>query len=148
MPVEDLALQLRPACEEVLETMFFTSVLEGHGLPVEFPVDGEPGIGSWLAFVGEPSGIFQVRTTASAARALAAGFLGEMDGNVTSERAGEVVCELANMLCGSVLSRMDETGVFELSHPELAEKWLNSCSAACRFELPEGPIEVAIDLDS
>ena len=42
---------------------------------------------------------------------------------MSSERAGEVVCELANMLCGSVLSRMDATAVFELSCPELAGNW-------------------------
>jgi CheY-specific phosphatase CheX len=148
MTVDNLARHLRPACEEVLETMFFTSVMEGADAAAESSEDREPRIDARLTFAGEPSGVFQVRTTASAARALAAGFLGEREADVTSERAGEVVCELANMLCGSVLSRMDAAAVFELSHPELAGKWPDAARAGCRFELPEGPLEVAVELDS
>lgn len=145
MPVDDLEEHLRPACEEVLETMFFTSVMDSAAEPLQ---RGDPQIGSRLTFAGAPSGAFEVRTTEAAARSLAAGFLGEMVSDVSSERAGEVVCELANMLCGSVLSRMDATAVFELSRPELADEPLYDGSAVCLFQLPEGPLEVAILLDS
>jgi CheY-specific phosphatase CheX len=148
MSVDDLARQLRPACEEVLETMFFTSVIDGVDPSAAAPDGRQPLIASRLTFAGAPSGIFQVRTTTAAARTLAAGFLGEMEEDVTPERAGEVVCELANMLCGSILSRMDATAVFELSQPELAETWHDGAAAGCRFEIPEGPLEVTVDLDS
>src|ERR1041384_8232990 len=112
MSVNDLAGHLRPACEEVLETMFFTSVMQ----------DAEPSpellCGAGLRFSGSPSGSFQVRTSTVAAPGLAAGFLGDAESDITAERAGEVVCELANMLCGSVLSCMDRAAIFELSQPE------------------------------
>jgi CheY-specific phosphatase CheX len=145
MPVEDLERHLRPACEEVLETMFFTSVMDTAAKSTECD---DPLIAFRLTFSGARSGAFEVRTSEASARSLAAGFLGEIEADVTGERAGEVVCELANMLCGSVLSRMDAAAVFELSHPEPAEPRIEAGSAVCRFQLPEGTFEVAVLLDS
>ena len=56
-----------------------------------------------------------VRTVA---RGLAANFLGEDEADLADADVGEVVGELANMLCGSVVSRMEGNSHFVLTHPE------------------------------
>jgi hypothetical protein len=48
-----------------------------------------------------------------------AGFLGREEAEVSDGQAGEVVCELANMICGSVLSRLESEETFQITHPEL-----------------------------
>jgi CheY-specific phosphatase CheX len=47
------------------------------------------------------------------------GFLGKEEEEISDEQTGEVVCELANMFCGSALSRLEAQTTFRLSHPEL-----------------------------
>ncbi len=137
----DVAGHLQPAVTEVLETMFFTSVLDScscGGLPV-----GVPALLSCLSFRGQPAGIFEIGITLDAARSLAAGFLGAEEPDISDARTGEVVCELANMLCGSVLSRVGGDFTFELSHPELVTAGLDAADTSLCFELPEGHLAVA-----
>ena len=51
----------------------------------------------------------------------AADFLGVDEGELTGHQVGEVVCELANMICGSVLSRMESAATFRIAPPKLAD---------------------------
>jgi CheY-specific phosphatase CheX len=102
------------AVESVLETMFFSIPLG----PAE-PETGAAVLEARLAFHGRPSGILGVRLSAASARILAAGFLGEDEETLTDAQPGEVVCELANMLCGSLVSRLESEESFDLSSPEL-----------------------------
>jgi CheY-specific phosphatase CheX len=98
----------------VLETMFFSSPLG----PAE-PESGAAVLAARLAFHGNPSGTLEVCLSEASARLLAAGFLGEDDETLTDSQPGEVVCELANMLCGSLVSKLETDESFDLTSPEL-----------------------------
>jgi len=117
MPVNNVELEqmLYDSATEVFETMFFSAVL-GEG-PAEM---GEgPWVSAALLFHGNPSGRFGVRLHADTGRKIAATFLGLEEEDVTEAKVGEVLCELSNMLCGSVLSRLEPETRFALSGPEL-----------------------------
>jgi CheY-specific phosphatase CheX len=72
-----------------------------------------------VTFEGEPPGTLTMRLTASAARQIAADFLGAEEEEVSASRVNDVVCELANMICGSVLSRVEGASVFNLAAPRI-----------------------------
>jgi CheY-specific phosphatase CheX len=115
---------LAESVQEVLEKMFFIDSLE----PVEEGTQ-PAGIAAELMFDGDPPGLFRLDLDVPAARSVAADFLGEDSENLSVEQLNEVVCELANMVCGSVLSRIESKATFRLSKPEIA-------SAA---QQPQGP---------
>jgi CheY-specific phosphatase CheX len=103
------------SASEVLETMFFTGVVEEDSSEDETAM-----VSAELTFHGSPSGKFGVRVPLTTGRSIASNFLG-LD-EVSDEQVGEVVCELTNMICGSVLSRMEAGARFELMHPEVDAK--------------------------
>jgi CheY-specific phosphatase CheX len=124
MTASDLFPMLGDCCTEVLEGMFFATVLKV--VPVPANAAREPGfacnlivdgLASSLDFSGDVSGQFGVALTGRNASCLAANFLGEED-TLTSNDISSVVGELANMLCGSVVSRIKAQSTFTLSHPE------------------------------
>jgi len=142
---------LASAVEEVLETMCFAGVLasaEGSAPP---EADGvEPALAAELRFQGNPSGGFRVGASMRLARVVGAGFLGREEMEVTDTQAGEVVCELANMICGSVLSRLESEAAFQISHPELTPPGQGaSCAVAAAsrwFDLGDGILTVSLEL--
>jgi CheY-specific phosphatase CheX len=107
-------------CSEVLDAMYFTTVLETG--PQKTGPEGAPSIDALVAFslrfVGDLSGRFGIFLELATARKLAANFLGEEESGISSVEAGEVAGELANMFCGSVMSRVEGEHKFVLSHPE------------------------------
>ncbi len=62
-----------------------------------------------MRFAGLPSGELRVMLSRELARSIAAGFLGSDPEEVTAEAEGQVGCELGNMICGAVLSRLHPT---------------------------------------
>jgi hypothetical protein len=100
--------------EVVLETMFFSAPWGSAE-----PETGGSVLESRLAFRGRPSGTFDVCLSEHGARLLAAGFLGEDEEMLTDSQTGEVVCELANMLCGSLVSKLQSDRSFDLGSPRL-----------------------------
>jgi CheY-specific phosphatase CheX len=105
---------LRESAVEVLEKMFFISdvgetVAESDSAALE--------IAARLTFDGSPPGWLALRMSKMAARSIAADFLGEEVETSTDRQAEEMVCELANMICGSVLSRTESDATFHLSSP-------------------------------
>ncbi len=111
---EDL---LATATGEVLETMFFAGVY-GPATP------GSAATGSCisanLSFQGTPSGVLTVTVAEPAIRALAANFLAsEEDEPLPTAQLECVVCELVNMICGSLLSHVKTEDHFRLSSPQL-----------------------------
>jgi CheY-specific phosphatase CheX len=105
---------LQESVEEVLEKMFFIQCL---GEPGEFL--SEPEVVANLTFEGDPSGALTLRVTAGAARSVAADFLAAEEPDLSEQEIGEVVCELANMICGSVLSRVESSALFRLASPRI-----------------------------
>ena len=113
-------------CSEVLDAMYFTTLLGSEVLESlpgallgRLPAEGAPFSFS-LRFVGDISGRFGVSLDFPTARSLAANFLGEDEAEVSPGAVEEVVGELSNMLCGSVMSRVEGENKFVLSHPEPA----------------------------
>jgi CheY-specific phosphatase CheX len=124
------------SASEVFETMFFTGIGEENASE-----DERPALGAELLFKGDPSGRFGVRVPVETGRAIATSFLG-LD-EVSDDQVGEVVCELSNMLCGSVLSRIEAGARFELAHPEinLNTRWQDHAGVvSCTFGLEEGTV--------
>lgn len=138
------------AVEEVLETMCFTGVVasgEGAGPP---EADGTlPAIAVVLQFHGSPSGGFRVSVPLKLARAVGVAFLGREETEVSDSQAEEVVCELANMICGSILSRQSKA-TFQITHPEPAppeqDVSFESAGARCWFDLGDGILTVSLEL--
>lgn len=106
---------LQDAVCEVLEKMFFAETM--GELPFPAPSAGE--IMVELGFQGEPSGSFLLRMTSQAARQIAADFLGIDQCDITETQTSEVIRELANMVCGSVLSRVESSAPFHLGPPRI-----------------------------
>lgn len=148
MPVSELHQVLFDSAEAVLETMFFTAVIGD----TEPGASNAPGISARLSFRGNPSGSFGVSAPVETGRKIAASFLGVEEEALTEPQIGEVICELANMVCGSVLSRLESKMGFELLHPELdssESSWRQDAAVVSRaFELDEGTLEVWAKLES
>ncbi len=102
------------AVPDVLETMFFVNAVEDSAPPPPDPLVVDVG------FRGSRSGVFTIRLSAGVARDLASGFLGVAVEQVTTGQAIETACELANMLCGGVLSRSETECGFDLEAPVAA----------------------------
>ena len=120
MRVLEIASIIPECCAEVLETMYFTTVLGSESLdtlPGNLP-GSDRALEFSLDFVGDISGRFGVHLEPATARSLAANFLGEPEAAISQTEVDEVTCELANMLCGSVMSRVEGEHSFSLSHPE------------------------------
>ena len=131
--------------DDVLEKMFFVRSL---GEPLDHAA--EPLIAAHLTFEGDPPGWLTFRITAAAARSVAADFLGEEESELTEAQIGEVVCELANMICGSMLSRVESNTLFRLATPRLIapETGPSSDSAAtCAAEISSGAITVVFNME-
>jgi CheY-specific phosphatase CheX len=103
--------------QEVLEKMFFFT-------PPDEPAaedDGEPWSSVQVGFEGSPPGELILRIRRRAARSIAADFLATDIWGLTDEQIDGVICELANMICGSVLSRMESPTLFRLHSPCLIQ---------------------------
>jgi CheY-specific phosphatase CheX len=101
---------------EVLEQMFFIRAL-AEGASEEAPPDSR--LAAAVIFHGAPSGQLILQVTTAAARSIAADFLGEDEPVLSEQQVGEVICELANIICGSVLSHVESESTFHLDTPEL-----------------------------
>jgi hypothetical protein len=151
MEPNEIQTALASAVEEVLETMCFASVLAGAEGAVPPEWDGAaPAFTAELHFEGSPSGGFRVGVPLKLARVVGAGFLGREETEVSDSQAEEVVCELANMICGSVLSRLESKATFQITHPELAppEHGISFEGAGTNrwFDLGDGILAVSLEL--
>ena len=97
--------------------MFFVCPL-GEAPAGEGAVTG-PEVAARLMFEGQPSGSLTLRLTSTAARSIAADFLGEEPDTLPDRRIEEVVCEMANVICGSFLSRVESATTFRLATPRI-----------------------------
>ena len=105
---------LAESVREVLEKMFFVDLADspsGESLTSGFAAE--------LSFDGDPPGSFGLALDQVAARSATGDFLGNDSADLSEEQLKEVVCELANMICGSVLSRIESSATFRLSKPAI-----------------------------
>lgn len=134
---------LVPSAEQVLETMFFTGVVSS-GEPC---VPGCPEmITRSVAFEGPPDGQLCVGVMPQTAAALASSFLGLDPENVTLPDCEQIAEELANMICGSVLSRCAPASSFQL-HITSESACTRHCEFCVALELPEGALNICAQVD-
>src|ERR1039458_10397314 len=108
---------LADSIAETLDAMFFTACLTA---PEAEPAP-QPQLAAQVAFEGNPPGRLTLRMPALAAPFLAANFLGEEENDLSERQVGDVLCELANMICGFVLSRAEGAAEFRLGAPRMVE---------------------------
>jgi CheY-specific phosphatase CheX len=139
---------LSSAVAEVLERMFF---LEALGEAAEPPPEAET-VTVQMTFDGDPPGCFQMRLARPAANAIAANFLGEDPESLTGRQSTEVTLELANMICGAVLSRIESSATFRLGTPQIVadETCQQGPAEETRYtvETGSGTLTVAIQMET
>ena len=138
MRTEAICQAMGTAAQNVLETMFFT-IPEGDA---EMVGTGEPTLCARLNFSGDWSGEFTVQVPVNAAREIAANFAGALDpAEISDDKTGEVLSELANMVCGSTLGMLDRDKLFDLGSPRVSlesHSSLNMPAALRAFDLGNG----------
>ncbi|MCC6362017.1 MAG: chemotaxis protein CheX [Bryobacterales bacterium] len=138
---------LLSAVEVVLETACCAGVFESREEGPAAP--GEATITAHVPFEGKPSGEFSLNVPESLALSLAARFLGQDEWEVSANQAEEVACELANMICGSVLSNLCADATFHMTHPHLTkgDGGTDCGGAVCRwFDLGDGSLTACLTL--
>lgn len=150
MTEKSLAEALESSMADVLEKMFF---IRSMGLPEESMP--ETDVIAQLTFDGDPPGCFKLRVTKSAASSIAADFLGMDEAELSEAEVSDVICELANMICGSVLSRVESNTTFRLAKPRLmpaeavpAVVAANSGSAVHAVEISGGVLVASIQTET
>ncbi len=139
---------LSESAEDVLETMFFTCRAE------EAPGGAEADAGPFveIRFRGNPPGVFHQRLGRRAAAELAAFFLGAASPEeVSAAEVDNVLRELANVICGRALSRIESDSTFDLSSPEILAGTPAApagCAAHCLLPLESGQLEVWLVLET
>ncbi len=121
----------------VLETMFFTSVTGDSTA-----ADGRSALGAEVRFRGTTHGSMALSLPEESARNMAHAFLGvEPDEPLPPERVQEMVCELANMICGCALSHLGKGAAFDLHVAEAPA--LDTTTSGWRFlNLEDGVLAV------
>lgn len=146
MAEHDLDQLIADAVTSVLETMFFT--LTDRGSPTG--PDAPTPLIACVAFHGSCSGSAEIRLTEDGARLLAANFLGEQEDQLARPDLEMMVCELANMLTGSVVSRLPTNQTFDLGTPRIVlepgRELANTepATAQRRFELEAGALTMIL----
>jgi|SRR5579875_1236997 CheY-specific phosphatase CheX len=143
MPLETSTDLMTDAAREIFETMFFLAAEDCAPA-----ADWIGSVGAEVEFNGAESGRFEVQLDPQLAQELAAGFSGVMDpSEMPDDAVPQVVCELANMICGATLSRMEPDALFNLEPPRLIAapgsseedgqlvRWLDSGQGLIRLSL-------------
>jgi CheY-specific phosphatase CheX len=134
----------RRVAAEVLETMFFTEaelVPCGHAWLQSAPC-------ARIGFDGSHLGEMLLAVSAEAADPIASSFLGLDPEELTDAQRGQVIQELANILCGAMLSRLWPDSKLALSSPELTpwQEWPGAGALHQCFVIPEGMLAISIRL--
>jgi Chemotaxis phosphatase CheX len=131
---------------EVLETMFFT---EAEPVACEHAWLGAAHTAR-IRFDGSHRGEMLLGVSGEAVDSIAASFLGVEAGEASDAERGQVIQELANILCGALLSRLWPESTLALSSPELT-RWEEPPSVGMLqrcFVLPEGRVALSVRLEA
>jgi CheY-specific phosphatase CheX len=141
---------VRGATGEVLETMFFSEAVPcpcDHSA-LDAPGAREEWISASVRFEGAPRGELSLMLSHELARFIAASFLGADPEEVSSEADSQVSCELANMICGAVLSRLHPNAGVALRPPELVPPDFGVSAGVHQcFETPDGTLAITMRLE-
>lgn len=143
MVAQRIADLLTESVTRTLETMFFAEAVPEPptGGPADFT-----GVGAQVCFHGSLRGVFAVVAEEEVARQLALGFLGVDD--ATEAEVRSVIGELANMTCGSLLSRLSEHALFRLDTPQAIDVYRMAASERSVVRLyrtPPGMLLAALE---
>ena len=151
MEVTENAIQdaLREAMTDVLESMFFVECGSAECLGGDLRTDAREGLVEVeIAFEGDRPGRFSLRLAAEAATAIAADFLGQDAAVLNQSLRGEVALEMANMVCGSALSRLGKRARFRLGSPRIVPGCSDSVKGTGHTVATEhGRLTAAIQLE-
>jgi CheY-specific phosphatase CheX len=141
----DIRHALRASVTEVLEKMFFVQALAESPDSQRARPASSASIAACLTFQGEPPGSLTLCVTSAAARNIAADFLGDDEETISDRQMAEVVCELANMICGSLLSRVESAAAFNLTSPRIVRPAQSPPGATVyAVDLSNGTLTVAV----
>ena len=139
---------LSASAQKALETMFY-AVPESVSMDPRRPA-GEL-IAASLIFQGAQPGGFGLLVSGLAARTLAANFIGCDDAaSLLPAQVAGVMGELANIMCGAVLSDLESDSNFDLGVPESIHVGADQpgpdftarSPSICRFEFSEGALVI------
>jgi hypothetical protein len=116
-PHAEFPAVLEAAAIDVLETMFFADAMPAEA---DTPEIGTDALVCALEFEGALCGSFGVAVDRDALQVLCCAFYGE-DGVASPAQVGDMLCELANMIAGSTLSRYVPGHSCKLSSPVVCE---------------------------
>jgi CheY-specific phosphatase CheX len=139
---------LAAAIDETLQTMFFiVSEPESEEGADE---SGRPVMEALVAFTGDMDGRLLLRIGSREAAAMASDFLGLDEPEVTASHMNQVVGELANMICGSALSRIWPEGAFRIETPVVMEPEPQTAERLFtqRVESRGGPLTAVLEVNS
>ena len=133
---------LRDCTDDVLGTMLFAGIVGDAAIQL---LQVQPLLSKTIQISGPLTGTFRLAITMDAADALAADFLGLL---LLPDCAAvdQVMGELANMICGAALSRIEPDALFGLSHPEPDSTPIHNDGTFQCFELERGLLAVSLEL--
>jgi hypothetical protein len=138
---ESLVGVLRRVPAEVLETMFFAEAVAADCSHAWLRSAVEVGI----RFEGSHLGEMRLSVSRDAANSIACAFLGLEPLELTEPLCAQVILELANILCGAILSHFWPESKLAIGAPEIsAEASPFNDALHCCFEMPEGKLAVWI----
>lgn len=127
---------------EVLETMFFATA---EPVPCRHPEHGADWIAAMVRFEGAPQGDLRVMLSRGLAVTCACGFLGIDAEQVTRDEQNQVACEMVNMICGAVLSRLHPDSRVALGAPEIVPVEFGDVGGAHQcLETPDGMLAITM----
>jgi CheY-specific phosphatase CheX len=149
MQASDFNPWLKCAVAEVLESMCFVAT-NGYAEDDSEASCQPDWICGKLDFKGLPCGSFGIGVPPGTGLAIAANFLGEEEQNISELQAKEVICELTNMMCGTLLAHLEPKRTFNLSSPVCHAFIRESSEQADRiahtFALDEGYLHAWLEL--
>ena len=139
----EFAATLRRVSDEVLETMFFTEAVAADCDHSWF----ETGVSVRMDFDGSHYGEMWMAISPAAVPAVASAFLGIEPDQTSQAQREQVILELANILCGAVLSALWPESRLLLNAPQLSAWGCPEEGAWHRcLALEEGTLAISIRL--
>ncbi len=135
-------VDLREAATKLSKSVFIPTEVIGD----KCACPDEPLCGASLEFRGAYAGTFFAMLAPGVARSLAADCFGLPSDEITAERESQLTCELANVLCGAVLNRLDPNARVHLSPPQPTSECPRHLRWCERLETPKGPLCVGLSM--